>query len=55
MMFASGIGIAAQIPYIKELVRGYRESRVRTKSILLIWQLNKESRFVKKAVFSLSC
>ncbi len=51
VMFASGIGIAAQVPYIKEIVRGYRESRVRTKSVLLVWQLNKESKFVKKVVF----
>jgi len=51
LIFASGISIAAQVPYIKEIVRGYRESRVRTKSYLLVWQLNKESKFVKTVVF----
>ena len=45
LMFASGIGIAAQVPYIKELLRDFRDGRVRTKSIVLVWQLNKESEF----------
>ena len=44
LMFASGIGIAAQIPYLKELIRGYKECTVRTKRILLVWQLDKESK-----------
>ncbi len=43
LMFATGIGIAAQVPYIKQLLKGFQEYRVRTKSILLIWQLDKES------------
>ena len=43
LMFATGIGIAAQVPYIKQLLRGFQEYRVRTKSILLVWQLDKES------------
>ena len=44
LIFASGIGIAAQVPYLKELIRGYKECRVRAKRILLVWQLNKESK-----------
>jgi len=44
LMFASGIGIAAQVPYIKEVLRAFRESKARIKSILLIWQLDKESK-----------
>jgi len=44
LMFASGIGIAAQVPHIKEVLRAFRESKARTKSILLIWQLDKESK-----------
>ncbi|KAL6714261.1 hypothetical protein ACLMJK_007684 [Lecanora helva] len=43
LMFASGIGITAQIPHLKELLRGYRNYRVRTRNILLVWQLDKES------------
>lgn len=45
IMFATGIGIAAQVPYIKQLLRGFQEYRVRTKSILLVWQLDSESVF----------
>ena len=45
MMFASGIGIAAQVQYIKELLKDIQDYKVRTRSILLIWELDKESRF----------
>ena len=44
LMSATGIGIAAQVPYIKELLKGFQEYRVRTKSILLVWQLDNESK-----------
>ena len=44
IMFASGIGIAAQIPYIKELLEGAENRSVCTRRILLIWQLDKESK-----------
>ena len=46
LMFATGIGIAAQVPYIKQLLKGFQEFRVRTKAILLIWRLDKESEFI---------
>ena len=45
MMFASGIGIAAQVPYVKELLNDIQGFKVRTRSILLIWELEKESEF----------
>ena len=45
LMFATGIGMAAQVPYNKQLLRGYKEYRVRTKSILVVWQLDKESKY----------
>lgn len=44
MMFASGIGIAAQVPHIKEILRKYKEHRACTKTVLVIWQLDKESK-----------
>ena len=44
LMFASGIGIAAQVPYIKELLTNINNCKARTRSILLIWQLEKESK-----------
>ena len=44
LMFASGIGIAAQVPYIKELLSDIKAFKVRTRSILLVWQLDNESK-----------
>ena len=45
LMFASGIGIAGQLPHIKELVTGYNNCTVCTQRIKLIWQLDKECKF----------
>ena len=53
VMFASGIGIAAQVPYIKELLKGFHEYTVRTKSILLVWQLDKESKLTAVCFFAM--
>ncbi len=39
LMIATGFGIAAQLPYLKELVRGFNNYQVRTREIRLIWQL----------------
>jgi NAD(P)H-flavin reductase len=39
-MIATGIGIAAQIPYIKELLDGQRKGVVKTQKITLIWELD---------------
>ncbi|KAL5362284.1 hypothetical protein BJX96DRAFT_177017 [Aspergillus floccosus] len=41
LMVASGIGIAAQLPYIKELLRKRREASVRTQTVTLIWKLDR--------------
>ncbi|KNG84829.1 hypothetical protein ANOM_009840 [Aspergillus nomiae NRRL 13137] len=41
-MVATGIGIAAQLPYIKELLKQYRQARIRTQRISLVWQLEQE-------------
>ncbi|KAA8649651.1 NADPH oxidase family protein [Aspergillus tanneri] len=41
-MVATGIGIATQLPYIKELLGEYRKARIRTQRISLIWQLDEE-------------
>ena len=43
LMFATGIGIAAQVPYVKEILQMRRESKARTQNISLIWQLNDDS------------
>jgi predicted ferric reductase len=42
IMFATGIGIAGHMPYIKELVNGYNSCEVMTRRVLLIWQISKE-------------
>ena len=39
LMFASGLGIVAQLPYIKQLLHDGDQCRTRTKRIHLIWQL----------------
>jgi len=36
IMFATGIGIAGHIPYIKDLISGYNNCQVQTRRILLI-------------------
>jgi predicted ferric reductase len=38
-MVATGLGIAAQLPYLKELIKGYNNCKVRTRRIQLIWQI----------------
>jgi len=43
IMFATGIGIAGHIPYIKDLISGYNSCEVKTRRILLVWEIDKES------------
>lgn len=40
-MVATGIGIASQLPYIKELLDGHDKAEVRTQRISLVWQLDR--------------
>ncbi|KAK2809762.1 hypothetical protein FQN50_003607 [Emmonsiellopsis sp. PD_5] len=40
VVFATGIGIAAQISYIRETLKGIGERRVRTQRISLVWQMD---------------
>ena len=51
MMFASGIEIAAQVPYIKALLEGAKNYSVHTRSILLVWQLDEESMYIILLIF----
>ena len=41
-MVTTGIGIATQLPYIKELLNGHDKARIRTQRISLVWQLEQE-------------
>ena len=44
LMIATGFGIAAQLPYLKELVHGFNSYQVRTREIRLVWQLQSFGR-----------
>ncbi len=43
-MIATGLGIAAQLPYLKELIKGYNDCNVRTRRIQLIWEISSWGR-----------
>ena len=53
MMFVSDIEIAAQVSYVKELLKNIQNCKVRTRNILLIWELKKESKFDEHAVLAI--
>ena len=36
---ASGFGIAAHLPYLKQLIHGYNVREVRARRIHLVWQV----------------
>jgi len=39
LMVASGFGIAARLPYLKQLIHGYNAREVRARRIYLVWQV----------------
>ncbi|KAG0644964.1 hypothetical protein D0Z07_9345 [Hyphodiscus hymeniophilus] len=39
LMIASGFGIAAHLPYLKQLIHGYNAREVRARRIHLVWQV----------------
>ena len=39
LMVASGFGIITQLPYLRQLIRGYSDFTARTRRIRLVWQL----------------
>ena len=44
LLLATGIGIATQVPYVKEVIENYKKCIGQTRKISLIWQLDKESK-----------
>ena len=40
LLIATGMGIAAQIPYLKELIQRYNSGQARTRKVTLVWQLD---------------
>jgi len=46
LMIASGFGVAAQLPHVKELLDGYRACEVVTRRVHLVWQLKEQGQSV---------
>ncbi|KAF7894689.1 uncharacterized protein EAF01_010139 [Botrytis porri] len=42
LLFANGIGIAAQLPYIKQFLQGYHDWDVKARKIALYWEVKSE-------------
>jgi predicted ferric reductase len=42
IMFATGIGIAGHVPYIKDLISGYNNCAVKTRRIRLVWEIREQ-------------
>ncbi|KAI9784310.1 MAG: hypothetical protein M1839_002371 [Geoglossum umbratile] len=42
LLFATGIGIAGQLPYVKQLLEGYHNCEVKTRRIALFWEMDSE-------------
>lgn len=42
LLFATGIGIAGQLPYVARLLEGYHDCDVKTRRIALFWQVESE-------------
>ena len=45
LMFITGIGVASYLVYIDKLVQGYRHCEVKTRRIVLIWELDADGIF----------
>jgi predicted ferric reductase len=44
LLFATGIGIAGQLPYVTQLLEGYHNCEVKTRRIALFWELDSECK-----------
>jgi predicted ferric reductase len=44
ILFATGIGIAGQLPYIAQLLKGYGECKVKTRKIEVFWEVESECK-----------
>lgn len=49
LMIASGFGIAAHLPYIKELLDGSQACQIVTRRIHLVWQLREQGKYASTA------
>ncbi|KAK5073275.1 hypothetical protein LTR51_005917 [Lithohypha guttulata] len=50
LMFATDIGIAAHLPYLKSLKESWAQARVRTRRIVLVWEMSNlnHDKWIKK-------
>jgi NAD(P)H-flavin reductase len=44
LLFATGIGIAGQLPYVTQLLEQYQSGGVTNQRIALFWELDSESK-----------
>ena len=44
LLFATGAGIAGQLPYVKQLLDGYQDHEVKTRRIALFWEMSSERK-----------
>ena len=54
LLVTSGFGVAAQLPYIKQLVHGYQQGKVKTRRIHLVWQLQSLGGYMIKCKLGLA-
>ena len=45
LMFATDIGIAAHLPYLKSFMQGRTEASICTRRVVVVWQVKDRSRF----------
>ncbi|KAF2230071.1 hypothetical protein EV356DRAFT_520207 [Viridothelium virens] len=45
VLFAAGVGITHQMPYLRQLLRGYAEGTVSTRKIVLVWTVPDTASF----------
>ena len=50
LLFATGIGIAGQLPYVTQLLEEYLECKVKTRRIALFWEVESERKLSCKSV-----
>jgi NAD(P)H-flavin reductase len=44
LLFVTGISIAGQLPYVKQLLKNFHNYDVKARRIVLFWQVDSEGR-----------
>ena len=44
LLLATGIGIVAHIPHVKEILQGHKDRAVQTRQVMLVWQVDREGK-----------